>query len=379
MKDMWPEKFQSIFLSGLKGIELTCYPGRCALLPTDFFQILTNLEKLVLRDASFEEKTFHEANIGEQVHPESCKVPVLKHLMEKDSQQVPASQYLETEAMDCGRLKILLPFTVSLENLTTLEVSNCQGLINLMTSITCRSLVQLRRMKVEKCEMMQEIVASETDDEEEEICFSQLQYLELHDLPRLTSFCSANPAFNFPSLEEVIIRACPNMKIFAKEVLSTPKLWRVQTGKHKYEWEWEGSINNTIEALFTHTEEVLDMEDEDQQRHANALDVTMKLTLRVLFRKTNANVLSYKARMVPCMWCQVRQLQIAYEPGGWSLMEEVLDMEDEDQQRHANVLDVAGWDSRIFALVLERFPASSRIPWGGPVLVNQVQCSRLLY
>ncbi|KAF2306656.1 hypothetical protein GH714_020153 [Hevea brasiliensis] len=308
MKDMWPEKFQSIFLSGLKGIELTCYPGRCALLPTDFFQILTNLEKLVLRDASFEEKTFHEANIGEQVHPESCKVPVLKHLMEKDSQQVPASQYLETEAMDCGRLKILLPFTVSLENLTTLEVSNCQGLINLMTSITCRSLVQLRRMKVEKCEMMQEIVASETDDEEEEICFSQLQYLELHDLPRLTSFCSANPAFNFPSLEEVIIRACPNMKIFAKEVLSTPKLWRVQTGKHKYEWEWEGSINNTIEALFTHTEEVLDMEDEDQQRHANALDVV-------------------------------------------------------------------GWDSCIYALALERVPASSRIPCGNPVLVNQVRCS----
>ncbi|XP_058000238.1 uncharacterized protein LOC110660410 isoform X2 [Hevea brasiliensis] len=253
MKDMWPEKFQSVFLSGLKGIELTCYPGGSELLPTDFFQILINLEKLVLRDASFEAKTFHEANIGEQLHPESCKVPMLKHLMEKDSQQVPASQYLETEAMDCGRLKILLPFTVSFENLTTLEVSNCQGLINLMTSITSRSLVQLRRMKVEKCEMMQEIVASETDDAEEQICFSQLQYLELHDLPRLTSFCSANPAFNFPSLEEVIIRACPNMKIFAKEVLSTPKLWRVQTGKHKYEWEWEGSLNNTIEALFAHT------------------------------------------------------------------------------------------------------------------------------
>ncbi|XP_058000274.1 uncharacterized protein LOC131169102 isoform X2 [Hevea brasiliensis] len=251
MKDMWPEKFQSVFLSGLKGIELTCYPGGCELLPTDFFQILINLEKLVLRDASFEAE--HEANIGEQVHPESCKVPMLKHLMEKDSQQVPASQYLETEAMDCGRLKILLPFTLSFENLTTLEVSNCQGLINLMTSITSRSLVQLRRMKVEKCEMMQEIVASETDDEEEQICFSQLQYLELHDLPRLTSFCSANPAFNFPSLEEVIIRACPNMKIFAKDVLSTPKLRQVQTGKHKYEWEWEGSLNNTIEALVAHT------------------------------------------------------------------------------------------------------------------------------
>ncbi|KAF2306662.1 hypothetical protein GH714_020217 [Hevea brasiliensis] len=187
MKDMWPEKFQSVFLSGLKGIELTCYPGGCELLPTDFFQILINLEKLVLRDASFEAKHFMKQTL----------------------------------------------------------VSNIPNHV--------RSLVQLRRMKVEKCEMMQEIVASETDDEEEQICFSQLQYLELHDLPRLTSFCSANPAFNFPSLEDVIIRACPNMKIFAKEVLSTPKVWRVQTGKHKYEWEWEGSLNNTIEALFAHT------------------------------------------------------------------------------------------------------------------------------
>ncbi|KAF2306665.1 hypothetical protein GH714_020240 [Hevea brasiliensis] len=261
MKDMWPEKFQSVFLSGLKGIELTCYPGGCELLPTDFFQNLINLEKLVLRDASFEAETFHEANIGEQVHPESCKVPMLKHLMEKDSQQVPASQYLETEAMDCGRLKILLPFTLSFENLTTLEVSNCQGLINLMTSITSRSLVQLRRMKVEKCEMMQEIVASETDDEEER-------------------FASVN--YNI----------------------------------------WSFMIYHASQAFALNAEEI----------------------------------------------------------GEASVhMQEVLDMEDEDQQRHANVLDVAGWDSRIFALVLERFPASSRIPWGGPVLVNQVQCSRLLY
>ena len=39
------------------------------------------------------------------------------------------------------------------------------------------------------------------------------------------------------------------MKTFAKEVLSGPKLWRIQTRKHKYEWEWEGSLNNTIQAL----------------------------------------------------------------------------------------------------------------------------------
>ena len=102
--------------------------------------------------------------------------------------------------------------------------------------------------------MMQQVMAmtEEGEDavEDHEIEFGKLAFLRLDGLPCLTSFCSANVAFNFPSLEEVIVKECPKMNTFAKEVLSGPKLWRVQTGKHKYEWEWEGSLNNTIQALF---------------------------------------------------------------------------------------------------------------------------------
>ncbi|KAG8650659.1 hypothetical protein MANES_07G062380v8 [Manihot esculenta] len=155
--------------------------------------------------------------------------------------------------MECGKLQVLVASSVSFQNLTELQVSNCQGLVNLLSSSTARSLERLEKMKIEECELIQEVIVVKVDKEEEEneICFSQLKCLELQHLPSLSSFCSGNLNFSFPSMEEVIIVECPNMKIFAHEV-STPHLWRVQTGPHIYEWEWEweSSLNNTIQALF---------------------------------------------------------------------------------------------------------------------------------
>ncbi|KAF2294538.1 hypothetical protein GH714_012357 [Hevea brasiliensis] len=265
MKDMWS---QADFLSGLKGIELTCFSNDSTLLPSYFFQSLPDLEKLVLSDASFEEIIFHEEIISKETRAglvklkelKLSKLPRLKHLM--DAKLLTVFQYLETlEVLECGRLEILVPSSVSFQNLKTLEVSNCHGLVNLISSSTARSLERLTKMKIEECGLIQEILVTEADkDEEEKICFGQLKGLELQHLPSLSSFCSGNSTFSFPSLEEVIIIEWPKMKIFAQEVLSTPKLWRVQTGEPKYtrerkkkyicEWEWEGSLNKTIQSLF---------------------------------------------------------------------------------------------------------------------------------
>ncbi|KAG8650646.1 hypothetical protein MANES_07G062324v8 [Manihot esculenta] len=205
IKNLCSQTSQADFLCGLKGIELTCISSDFTLLPSQFFKSLPILEKLVLSDAS---------------------------------------------VMECGRLQVLVASSVSFQNLTALQVSNCQGLVNLLSSSTARSLERLEKMKIEECELIQEVIVAKVDEEEEnEICFSRLKCLELQRLPSLSSFCSGNLTFSFPSMEEVIIVECPNMKIFAQEV-STPQLWRVQTGERKYEWEWEGSLNNTIQALF---------------------------------------------------------------------------------------------------------------------------------
>ncbi|XP_043814221.1 uncharacterized protein LOC110618956 isoform X2 [Manihot esculenta] len=276
IKNLCSQTSQADFLCGLKGIELTCISSDRTLLPSQFFESLPILEKLVLSDASFEDIISCEEIIGEEIHPQSLvkvkelslsKLPRLKHL--RDAKLLSVFQSLETlNVMECGRLQVLVASSVSFQNLTALQVSNCQGLVNLLSSSTARSLEQLEKMKIEECELIQEVIVAEVDKEEEEneICFNQLKCLELRRLPSLSSFCSGNLTFNFPSLEEVILVECPNMKIFAQEV-STPQLWRVQTGEQrKYDkkwdwdweytiqvicdWEWEGSLNNTIEALF---------------------------------------------------------------------------------------------------------------------------------
>ncbi|KAF2294472.1 hypothetical protein GH714_011703 [Hevea brasiliensis] len=168
MKDMWT---QADFLRGLKGIELTCFSNDSSLLPSYFFQGLPNLEKLVLSDASFEEIIFHEEIVSEEIlvklkELKLSELPRLKHLM--DAKLFTVFQYLETlEIFECGRLEILVPSSVSFQNLTTLEVSICQGLVNLISSSTARSLERLRKMKIEYCELIQEIIVTEADKDEE--------------------------------------------------------------------------------------------------------------------------------------------------------------------------------------------------------------------
>ena len=87
-----------------------------------------------------------------------------------------------------------------------LEILKGHGLINLFTSSTAKSMVQLKKMSVSECERIAEIVVCKGGEASEVITFAQLTYLKLDCLPKLTSFCSGSHSFKFPSLEEVIVR-----------------------------------------------------------------------------------------------------------------------------------------------------------------------------
>uniref|UniRef100_A0A2N9EHJ0 Uncharacterized protein n=1 Tax=Fagus sylvatica TaxID=28930 RepID=A0A2N9EHJ0_FAGSY len=118
----------------------------------------------------------------------------------------------------------------------------------LFTPSTAKSLVQLKKLSVSECESITEVVAGEGGEGNEVITFSQLTYLKLDCLPNLTSFCSRSYSFEFPSLEEVIVSKCPEMKIFCHGILSTPKLERVQATKED-EWHWKVDLNTTVRTL----------------------------------------------------------------------------------------------------------------------------------
>ncbi|KAL5769653.1 hypothetical protein ACOSP7_013807 [Xanthoceras sorbifolium] len=63
---------------------------------------------------------------------------------------------------------------------------------------------------------------------EDKIIFSSLKSLSLEFLIGLKSFCSWNFTLEFPSLEELTVFSCPNIKIFSRGNLTTPKLQKVE-------------------------------------------------------------------------------------------------------------------------------------------------------
>ncbi|KAE8675357.1 Detected protein of confused Function [Hibiscus syriacus] len=109
---------------------------------------------------------------------------------------------------------------------------------------------RLTRMCVIYCQMLEEIIVLTTDEITNGIVFSQLNSLELVNLPILSSFCSGKYTLAFPSLEEVIIRGCPKMEFFTKGKLSTPMLHGLQSTKGKYVGHWEGDLNVILQQLF---------------------------------------------------------------------------------------------------------------------------------
>lgn len=108
--------------------------------------------------------------------------------------------------------------------MTNLKILNYHGLIDLVTSSTAKSLVQLKEMSVNECQRITEVVVREGGEDNELFTSTRLASLKLDCLPNLTSFCSGSYSSKFPSFEEVSVRQCPEIKIFSNGAFGTPNL-----------------------------------------------------------------------------------------------------------------------------------------------------------
>ena len=156
---------------------------------------------------------------------------------------------------DFRRLKNIVPFSsTSFHYLQTLNVSNSDVLISLLTPSTARTLVQLNQIVIWNCERMTEIIANEGSEAEagDEIAFNNLTSLEFSFMPSFTAFHLGNRTIKFPSLVKVEMIKCPKLKIFCSGVLSTPKLTEVRMGAkqiHKEEGGGDLDLNATLETF----------------------------------------------------------------------------------------------------------------------------------
>ncbi|XP_058007405.1 uncharacterized protein LOC110653609 [Hevea brasiliensis] len=258
-------QFPTDFFSQVKVLQLRCFPNK-SLVP--LFSLLPgfpNLQNLVVLDSSLKQLFPFEGFVGDQedITPlpriralKLKNLDDLKHMWEPDCQlHNPLFQSLQTLEIEfCGNLIFLAPSSASFRNLKTLKVCRCDTLINIVTSSTAKSMVQLETLTVKSCNMLTEIVGGDQEDgigSTDEIVFSKMKTLYLEDLQSLTSFCLGSCTFKFPSLEQLTVHKCPKLRIFTAGVSSTPKLHGVLAGWYNVrKRHWEGNLNATIEQLY---------------------------------------------------------------------------------------------------------------------------------
>ncbi|KAF2298647.1 hypothetical protein GH714_024476 [Hevea brasiliensis] len=224
---IWQNQFPADLFRKLKVVEIHCFHDESEVFP---FHLLERFRYTALR---------------------IVKLPDLTDIWNQDSQLDYVLQPLENLVVsECNSLITLAPSSASFQNLTTLDVWKCNGLVSLVTSSTAKSLVQLTIMSIKKCDGLKEVVANEGEESKEDIIFSKLESLEFDCLPSLISFCSADHSFKFPSLTKVIVKQCPKMQVFSKGVLSTPRLLGVEKDD---QWHWNGNLNAAMQQLFAET------------------------------------------------------------------------------------------------------------------------------
>ncbi|XP_061366129.1 uncharacterized protein LOC133309383, partial [Gastrolobium bilobum] len=235
-------------------LELTNCEYEEASFPDWFLQNVCTLEHLLVQWSSYKKIFQDERQVSEKTYPKLKtltlnQLPTLQHICEEGSQIDPVLRVLEELVVHkCPSLTNLLPSSVTFFHLTYLEITNCNGLINLITSPTARSLVKLIALKVKECNSLEEILIGK--GEEYEIVFIRLEILVLESLPSLNKFCSNKCFLRFPLLERVVVRQCPRLKIFSVENTSTPNLRKVKVAENDEEWHWNGNLNDTIKKMF---------------------------------------------------------------------------------------------------------------------------------
>ena len=240
-------QYQENLFEKIEVLHLQCFHATPSIFPIEFLQRFSNPITLVVRCSSFH-TLFPWEGVGHCYSGTSVQVKelVLSKLEKLEciwnednrSNMLVQLQYSEIK---------LMPSSFSFQNLITLDVDDCNGLIYLITSPMAKSLVQLKKISVKKCEMEYAVKINE-EVAEEEITFENLEDLELNSLSSFRSFCSRKCTLIFPSLIGLKVIECPKMKIFSPGVMITPTLRAVEVENGRK--RWNGGLNTTIKQLF---------------------------------------------------------------------------------------------------------------------------------
>ncbi|XP_028059519.1 uncharacterized protein LOC114263212 [Camellia sinensis] len=114
---------------------------------------------------------------------------------------------------------------VRLRNLTFLKLERCDKLESMFSLSIARDLMQLEILRVSECSMLEVLISSEEEGDENEIAsttteatdkivFPKLEDLYLHDLPSFTSICKAMNGIELLQLNTLKLSQMPKLNSF---------------------------------------------------------------------------------------------------------------------------------------------------------------------
>ncbi|KAL1825678.1 hypothetical protein ACET3Z_012456 [Daucus carota] len=231
----WWNELNSLQFQRLKVLSVSNY-GCASLFSFSIFKSL-QLRKLVVSNCALLEDIVEDARGDEPSSAQKITITLYK---------------LESVILqDLPKLRTFIHtanYDFHVPALKKVKVSNC-GLTTLFTCSVFAKLQQLKRLKVWKCRLLEDIVKDARGDETHVTCdktitLSRLSLVMLRDLPNLRSFSRAlRYGFNMPVLDELYLQKCPRVEMFTSLETSTG-LVSVYSEWHK--GEKVADLNNYI-------------------------------------------------------------------------------------------------------------------------------------
>ncbi|KAA8539120.1 hypothetical protein F0562_025812 [Nyssa sinensis] len=202
VKEIWNRQLPTKNFCRLRVLHIKNCHDLITIIPSNLQKSLQNLEVLTIEKCYLVEEVFE----GLVVDRHEVNLPRIKELK---LLELPRLMNMWWNKGPHGFL--------SLRNLKSLDIYQCNGLRNLFSPSASKGLIQLQQLEIDSCALMKEIVAAESREEDaiETVVFPQRSILELTRLPKLASVYLGNRTIEWPSFEKLTIKDCPKLKTFA--------------------------------------------------------------------------------------------------------------------------------------------------------------------
>ncbi|XP_027337393.1 uncharacterized protein LOC113851107 [Abrus precatorius] len=216
------------------------YKSEKPTLPIEILEKAPNLQEMSIEYCnSLEIFLTQDPKIGEDGMLGHLKILTLNNVWKLQSIGTEDSPWLnaicekihELNVTKCPDMTTLIDAAsaVSFSYLKELYIVKCHGLQYLFTSSVAKKLMHLELITVKECDSMKELVAEEQEEiTSKGIKFERLNRIVLSSLSSLICFYSGIDPLELPSLIQVDVRECPNMKIFSQGLIEAKSFQRIQ-------------------------------------------------------------------------------------------------------------------------------------------------------